>query len=156
MALRVLTVSGRQPDWIESGWNHYAHRLKPPWNLQLEAIAVPRRGKNPDIARLKKQESEALMAQVPDRGLVVALDGNGTQMSTGKLARSCGRWLASGQPVCFVIGGPDGLHRDCLSAAQFTWSLGPLTLPHGLVRVVLAEQLYRAWSIQHNHPYHRA
>ena len=156
MALRVLSISGKQPGWIESGWQHYARRLSPPYDLQLDALAVPRRGNRPDIARLKQQEAVALLGRLPDRSLAIAMDGGGKMLTTEQLAGRLGQWVSTGQPVCFMIGGPDGLHSDCLGAAQFTWSLGPLTLPHGLVRVVLAEQLYRAWSIQHNHPYHRA
>ncbi len=116
---------------------------------------MERRGKNPDIVRLKAQEGKALMNAVPKGAWPVALDITGQAWSTQKLAFKLEEWMASGRDLCFLIGGPDGLSQECLSLAEETWSLGPLTLPHPLVRVVLAEQIYRAWSIVNHHPYHR-
>lgn len=155
MHLRVAAVGQRAPAWVEQAWIEYSRRLPPSLGLELREIPVAHRGRNPDIARLKKAEGEALLAAA-DGARVVALDGSGAAWTTERLAERLQQWMLDGRDVCFLIGGPDGLSDDCLAVAEQRWSLGPLTLPHPLVRVVLAEQLYRAWSILQNHPYHRA
>lgn len=156
MRLSVLSVSQRQPDWIEQAWQHYARRLPPPFTLDLVELAPPRRGKNPDLARLRRQEADTLLARLPNDAYPVALDGRGLAWTTEVLAERLRHWGSLGQTITFIIGGADGLDSAVLNRAHERWSLGPLTLPHGLVRVVVAEQLYRAWSINHHHPYHRA
>lgn len=156
MLLRVAAIGQRMPAWVSTGWQEYARRF--PGNLRLELIELPleRRGKNPDIERLRSREGEALLAATPVGALSVALDITGRKWSTEDLSSQLENWMGSGRDVCFMIGGPDGLSPACLAAADSRWSLGPLTLPHPMVRVILAEQLYRAWSIINNHPYHRA
>lgn len=156
MLLRVAAIGQRMPQWVVTAWREYARRF--PGNLELELRELPmlRRGKNPDIARLCEREGEALVAAVPAGAIPVALDIGGRQWSTAELARNLEDWMGQGRDVCFMIGGPDGLSHACLERAERSWSLGPLTLPHPLVRVIVAEQLYRAWSIVSNHPYHRA
>lgn len=116
---------------------------------------MERRGKNADIERLVQREGQALMNAAPKGAQTIALDIGGKSLSTQNLARRLEDWMAGGRDICLQIGGPDGLSPDCLSSADSLWSLGPLTLPHPLVRVVLVEQLYRAWSIVNHHPYHR-
>lgn len=155
MHLRVAAVGQRMPDWVSSAWTDYSRRLPPTLGLQLREIPVAHRGRNADIERLRKQESKALLAAASGMR-TVALEQKGSAWSTADLARRLERWMQEGQDICFLIGGPDGLGAECLDRVELKWSLGPLTLPHALVRVVLAEQLYRAWTVLQNHPYHRA
>jgi 23S rRNA (pseudouridine1915-N3)-methyltransferase len=124
-------------------------------DLQLKELPVQRRTKSAQAEVLKRRESEALLASVPDSNYIIALDGKGVQWTTVELANNMSQWMQGGRNVSFLIGGPDGLDQACLDRADSRWSLGHLTLPHMLVRVILAEQLYRAWSITQNHPYHR-
>lgn len=156
MRLTVASVGQRMPDWVQSGWTEYARRMPPELDLELREIALARRGRNADIERLRRDEGQALLAAMPNGARVVALDGRGKAWSTEQLAGRLEQWMGEGRHCGFMIGGPDGLHDDCLAAADDRWSLGALTLPHPLVRVLLAEQLYRAWTITRNHPYHRA
>jgi len=156
MHLSVAAVGQRMPGWVEEAWTEYARRIPSNLGLSLAEIPLAKRGKNADTARLKSTESEALLKAMPDRARVIALDVKGQTWSTEKLAENLQRWMSDGRDVGFMIGGPDGISNDILQKADTHWSLGPLTLPHPLVRVVLAEQLYRAWTITQNHPYHRA
>lgn len=156
MQLNVLAVGHRMPAWVTEGWQEYTRRMPPSLSVHLKEIAVAQRGKNADIARLKEQEGQSLLDAVPKGAQIVALELTGKQWSTEQLAANMESWMQDGQDVCFMIGGPDGLSSAVLKAAHQRWSLGQLTMPHPLVRVVLAEQLYRAWTITCNHPYHRA
>jgi 23S rRNA (pseudouridine1915-N3)-methyltransferase len=124
--------------------------------LTLREISLAKRGKNADTKRLTASESRALFEAMPARARVVALDVRGQAWSTEKLAAQLEQWMGEGRDVGFLVGGPEGIDAEVLNKADDRWSLGPLTLPHPLVRVVLAEQLYRAWTITQNHPYHRA
>lgn len=116
---------------------------------------MARRGKNPDISSLREKEGEALLAGIPRGDRVVVLDERGKSWSTRELAEKLERWMQTEHGVSFLVGGPDGLSPACMTAAAERWSLSRLTLPHPLVRVVLAEQIYRAWTVTQNHPYHR-
>ena len=156
MRLLVASVGQRMPRWVEDGWAEYARRMPRELQLDLREIPLAQRGKNPDIERARRQEGEALCAAVPKGARVVALDGRGRTWSTEQLSSKLEDWMGEGRDCVFFIGGPDGLDRNALDVADDRWSLGPLTLPHPLVRVMLAEQLYRAWTITRNHPYHRA
>ncbi len=156
MKLRLICVGQKMPDWVSTGYNDYARRMPPELPLELTEIAMAHRGKNPDIPRLMQRESDAILASVALRDRVIALEVGGRPWSTEKLASQLESWQQDGQDVCFLVGGPDGLADACRQRADQQWSLSPLTLPHPLVRIVLAEQLYRAWSITRNHPYHRA
>ncbi len=156
MQLLVAAVGQRMPNWVNEGWNEYARRMPPGLALTLREINLEKRGKNADTRRLAAVESKALIDAMPARARVVALDVRGQSWSTEKLAAHLEQWMQEGRDVGFMIGGPDGIDADIMQQADDRWSLGPLTLPHPLVRVVLAEQLYRAWTITQNHPYHRA
>jgi 23S rRNA (pseudouridine1915-N3)-methyltransferase len=155
MLIRVAAIGQRMPQWVTIAWQEYARRF--PKNVRLELLEIPmeRRGKNADIERLKIQEGKALQAAVPKGGRSIALEISGKTWSTQKLATELESWMAGGRDICLFVGGPDGLSDECLASVESKWSLGPLTLPHPLVRVVLSEQLYRAWSIVNHHPYHR-
>lgn len=143
------------PEWVKTGYQEYAKRLPPECRLSLIEIAPGKRGKNADIARVVQGEGERMLASIPKDSCVIALDVRGTEWGTEQLSAQLRDWLQSGRDVALLIGGPDGLAESCLKRAQFKWSLSKLTLPHTLVRVVAAEQLYRAWSILKGHPYHR-
>jgi 23S rRNA (pseudouridine1915-N3)-methyltransferase len=156
MQLLVAAVGQRMPGWVNEAWTEYARRMPPGLSLSLREISLAKRGKNADTKRLTGTESKALYAAMPVRARVIALDVQGQSWSTEKLAAKLEDWMGDGRDVGFMIGGPDGIAPDIMQKADTRWSLGPLTLPHPLVRVVLAEQLYRAWTITQNHPYHRA
>ena len=155
MLIRVAAIGQRMPAWVTTAWQEYAQRLRGSVRLELIELSMQRRGRNADITRLVEQEGQALMKSVPANARSVALDIKGRTWSTRELASELEGWMNDGTDVCMFIGGPDGLSSDCLASAHTRWSLGPLTLPHPLVRVILAEQLYRAWSILNRHPYHR-
>lgn len=143
------------PGWVKTGYQEYAKRLPPECRLNLIEIAPGKRGKNADVARAVQGEGERMLTSIPKDSYVIALEVRGTQWSTEQLSAQLKDWLQGGRDVALLIGGPEGLAESCLKRAQFKWSLSKLTLPHALVRVVAAEQLYRAWSILKHHPYHR-
>lgn len=151
----MLAVGTRMPEWVKSGYDEYARRLPRDCSLQLKEIPLAQRGKNTDIARAIDKEGTALLSAISPGDRVVALDVCGNSINTDQLAHTLKRWQQDGRDTCFLIGGPDGLSARCLAAAHEKWSLSALTLPHPLVRILLAEQLYRAWSLLQNHPYHR-
>ncbi len=156
MQLLVAAVGQRMPRWVNEAWTEYSRRMPPGLSMPLREINLAKRGKNADTKRLTSVESNALYDAMPKRARVIALDVQGQPWSTEKLAANLEQWMGDGRDVGFMIGGPDGIAADIMQKADNRWSLGPLTLPHPLVRVVLAEQLYRAWTITQNHPYHRA
>jgi 23S rRNA (pseudouridine1915-N3)-methyltransferase len=156
MQLLVAAVGQRMPHWVSEAWTEYARRMPPALSVSLREIPLAKRTKNADTQRLKAAESKALYASIPPGSRVIALDVRGQAWSTKKLAKNLESWMGEGRNAGFMIGGPDGIDADIINKADSRWSLGPLTLPHPLVRVVLVEQLYRAWTINQNHPYHRA
>lgn len=156
MQIHLLAVGNRMPDWVNAGYAEYARRLPHECRLSLVEIAPAKRGKHPDIERIKRDEGERLLAAIPRAARAIALEVDGRAWTTLQLAQSLQSWMAEGQDVALLVGGPDGLAPACRERAEQHWSLSPLTLPHPLVRVLLAEQLYRAWSILSGHPYHRA
>jgi len=150
--LAVAAIGTRMPGWIADGWHEYARRMPP--HLNLELIEVPVAGKA-GAGRESAVEAERLLARVPGSALRVALEIGARPWSTEKLSKRLDHWQHDGRPVWFFIGGADGLDRGLLDTCSERWSLGPATLPHMLVRVIVAEQLYRAWTILSGHPYHR-
>jgi 23S rRNA (pseudouridine1915-N3)-methyltransferase len=157
--VRILTVSRRQPDWITAGYETYARRLQGVMPLELVEVGpAERRGRESgrQIEQCKVQEAERIRAFCRPGDWIIALDEQGQSLDTKRLARLIGRLRDEACSPVFVIGGPDGLDTAFLAEARTRLSLSALTLPHGLVRVVLAEALYRAVSLLNNHPYHRA
>lgn len=144
------------PTWVDSGFADYAKRFPPECRLELTEIPTGRRGKGLDPKRATVEEGRRQLAAIPKDARVLALDERGQSWSTAELAQKVAGWLQSGQDLALLVGGPDGLADDCLQRAAQRWSLSPLTLPHALVRVLVAEQLCRAISMLKNHPYHRA
>ena len=144
------------PDWVELASNDYSKRL--PTDIKINPILLPliKRGKNPDIPRIIRDESRKILSVIPKDSLLVVLDVVGKPITTMKLSSILEGWLQQGQDVSIVIGGPDGVSEELLAQASLKLSLSALTFPHPLVRIILLEQIYRAWSILNNHPYHRA
>jgi 23S rRNA (pseudouridine1915-N3)-methyltransferase len=152
----LVAVGQKMPAWVNQACDEYLKRL--PRELQLTFIEVPliKRGKNPDIPRIIRDEGSKVLQSIPAGSKLVALDVKGSQISTEKLASTLDNWMHEGQDVAIVIGGPDGLADEILQQAQHRLSLSAMTFPHPLVRIIIVEQLYRAWSFLNNHPYHRA
>jgi 23S rRNA (pseudouridine1915-N3)-methyltransferase len=156
MNIHLIAVGEKMPRWVRDGYNDYAKRLPAECALRLIEIPAGKRGKNADASRIIRDESARMLAAIPKGAAVVALEVGGSSWSTEQLAQNLDGWMGGGRDLALLVGGPDGLGVAARKAADQRWSLSPLTLPHPLVRVVLAEQLYRAWSILRNHPYHRA
>ena len=156
MKIRLIAVGTRLPEWVEAGVAEYQMRLPREWRFELVEIPVAARGKNADIARLKDAEGAKALRAIPDGARVIAFDECGDALGTAEWARAIQSWQREGRDVALLIGGPDGLSVACLQRAQQRWSRSKLTLPHALVRVMVLEQLYRAWSVTQGHPYHRA
>ena len=155
MRIKFIVVGKKMPSWVQAGYQEYARRL--PRELQLELIEIPlaHRGKNADIPRLLNKEGEMMMTAIKPSDFAVSLDVTGKDWTTPDLAKQLSSWQSLGSDVCLLVGGPDGLSAQCSARAQQHWSLSKLTFPHPLVRVVVAEALYRAWSVNAGHPYHR-
>jgi len=156
MKCRLIAAGTRLPEWISTGFQDYQRRLRTPLVLELQEIPIATRrpGENPQPAVAR--EGSAMRATLGKHDYVVALTIGGKAMSTDELSVWLARRLQDGRSLALLIGGPDGLAPECLSRADEQWSLSPLTLPHALVRVIVAEQIYRAMSMLAGHPYHRA
>jgi 23S rRNA (pseudouridine1915-N3)-methyltransferase len=156
MRLSVVCVGGKMPSWVDAGVAEYSKRLPRELNLRWHEIPLARRGRDSQPEALREAEGRQILKAIPAGDRVIALDVAGRPWSTADLARQLDAWQMSGANFSLLIGGPDGLSEACRERAERLWSLSPLTLPHPLVRILLAEQLYRAWTITVNHPYHRA
>ena len=155
MRISIIAVGTKMPGWVSQGVEEYCRRLPREIKLEWREIPLAQRGKDSKPEQLCQREGEQILKAIPARDQVVALDVLGKRISTPRLAEQLSAWQMSGDDYSLLIGGPDGLSTQCLERAQSRWSLSDLTLPHPLVRVLLAEQLYRAWTITVNHPYHR-
>ena len=156
LRLSLITASNRQPDWVDQGADDFAKRLRGRCALEIKTVPLARRTPSTPIERAIADEGDRMLAALPTGAHVVALLEAGKPWSTKELAAKLETWMQRGDPVAFLVGGPDGLSPACVARAAERWSLSNLTLPHGLVRVIAAEALYRAWSLLENHPYHRA
>ncbi len=155
MHIHILAVGQKMPAWVSSGYDEFIKRLPKEFTPILKEIPPGRRSKNSDLKRAIAEESVRILQAIPKDCTVIALDENGRSWTTRKLAEQMEDWAGSGRDVALIIGGADGLSNEVKQRADLSWSLSALTLPHALVRVVLAEQLYRAWSLMTHHPYHR-
>ncbi len=156
MKLNLLAVGNKMPGWVNEGYQEYAKRLPRECQLSLQEITPAKRGKSGSAAQWMEEEGERILAAIPTNHHVVSLEVTGKSWHTEQLAEQMAHWLADGRDVSLMVGGPDGLSQKCRQRADQKWSLSALTLPHPIVRIVLAEQLYRAWTVLQNHPYHRA
>lgn len=155
MKLKILSVGQKMTSWVATGYQEYAKRMPRECSLELVEIPPAKRTKQSDIPKVVDAEGKKILAAIKKTDYVVALELKGKQWSTGDLAKKLATWQGVHSVVVFVIGGADGLSKDCLNRANEQWCLSLLTFPHPLVRVVLSEQLYRGWSLMNNHPYHR-
>ena len=155
MRVAILSVGHKMPAWIQEGFQEYARRMPPEIRVELVELKPEERGAGRSVERAREAEGERLLAAVPARGTLIALDERGRAVTTQGLSVMLADWMRDGTQPAFAIGGADGLSDAVKQRADKLVSLSALTLPHGLVRVLLAEQLYRAMSILHNHPYHR-
>lgn len=155
MQIHLISVGNRMPAWVQQGYEEYAKRLPKECDLVLKEIAPGKRLKNTDLVRLVKEEGERMISAIPSDTHVVTLDLKGKPWNTTELSVALKKWLESGQNISLLVGGPEGLADSAREKATESWCLSNLTFPHPLVRIIIAEQLYRAWSILRNHPYHR-
>lgn len=155
MKLRIIAVGQKMPAWIETGFNEYAKRMPRENSIELIELRPEKRASGKTSEQIRQAERDRILAVLPRDTTVWALDEHGSQLTTLELAEALREWQGAGRDTAFVIGGADGLHQDVKQRADKLLALSCLTLPHGLVRVMLAEQLYRAWSVTQNHPYHR-
>lgn len=155
MQVRCLAIGNKMPAWVNGGVAEYQKRLPREWRFDFVELPLGGRAKNRDLQQAIQQESESMLKMIDGREHVIALDLNGKNWSTEDLGQQLQNWQFEGQNISFLIGGPDGLGQPALSRANQKWCLSALTLPHPLVRVLLVEQLYRAWSLLNNHPYHK-
>ena len=155
MRLTLYAVGNKMPAWVTQGFNEYSRRF--PRDLSFHLVEIPpgKRGKNADIQRILEKEGEQLLSAIPKGSRIVTLEVEGKPWTTPVLAQQLERWQLDGRDVALLVGGPEGLSPACIIASEQKWSLSPLTLPHPMVRIVVAESMYRAWSINNNHPYHR-
>ena len=156
MHIRLLAVGDRQPSWVDEAFGIYTERLPREWKFRLDTLATARRNRKEKSRQAMAVEGDRLLARLGSTEQVVLLDERGKQLSSRGLAARLNDWQTDGRDLCFIIGGPDGVSDAVRQRADFAWSLSQLTLPHGMARVLFAEQLYRAWSLQAGHPYHRA
>ncbi len=156
MKCRLIAAGTRLPDWVNSGFLEYQKRLRTPLVLELHEISVATRSAGENPVRAVQREGADMLAAIGKDDYVVALEIAGKPMSTERLSTWLAERMRDARPLALLIGGPDGLSPTVLERADQTWSLSPLTLPHALVRVVVAEQIYRAMSMLAGHPYHRA
>ncbi len=155
MKLIIVSVGHKMPDWITAGFNEYTKRMPREARIALLEIKPEPRTTGKTTMQIMEDEAQRILAALPQNCLRIALDERGIQPTTMQLAAQMQDWMQAGRDVAFIIGGADGLHESVKQAAQQLLALSALTLPHAVVRVLLAEQLYRAYSLMHNHPYHR-
>jgi 23S rRNA (pseudouridine1915-N3)-methyltransferase len=153
--IHIIAVGNRMPAWVEQGYAQYAKRMPGHMRVRLQQLRPGKRSKGSDIKHVLRDEGERVLAATPKGAHAIALERNGRLLNTLELAAALRAWMAHGRDIALWIGGPEGLAEHCLMQAHEQWSLSALTLAHPIVRVVVAEQLYRAWSIIANQPYHR-
>lgn len=154
MKIRILAIGHKMPAWVEQGCAEYLKRMPREITIEMLEIKPDKRAAGKGGEQVREAEAQRIL-EAAGRDYLIALDEHGQQPDTLQLADRMRHWLQDGRDVALAIGGADGLHDKVKQAADWQWSLSHLTLPHGMVRVLLAEQLYRAWSVINNHPYHR-
>ncbi len=155
MKINLIVIGNKMPAWVNTGVTEYQRRLTMDCKLNIIEITAIKRNKQSDLDKICEIEGQKIIKSIPKSNHIIALEVKGKNWSTEQLSTQMSQWMFSGQDVSLLVGGPEGLSQACRDKAHQLWSLSPLTLPHPLVRIILAEQLYRAWSILKNHPYHR-
>ncbi|HTR00047.1 MAG TPA: 23S rRNA (pseudouridine(1915)-N(3))-methyltransferase RlmH [Candidatus Acidoferrum sp.] len=156
MKITLISVGSRMPEWVEAGVAEYRKRLPREFEFRVAEIPLSQRSKTTNLVQAIAKEGEASLKAVGPGDYLIALDVKGKVLATEAWAQRLGQLRDEGRNVSLLVGGPDGLAPECLNRADAVWSLSALTFPHPVVRVIVAEQIYRAWSLLHNHPYHRA
>ena len=155
MQVRLIAIGGKMPAWVNTGVAEFEKRLPKEWRFDLLELPIGQRSKSASIAKAMEQEQTSICRAINPKSHLVALDSRGKSWSTEVLSQQLENWQQSGKNIDLLIGGPDGLTNDVINRADQVWSLSALTFPHPLVRIVVVEQLYRAWAILQNHPYHK-
>jgi len=155
MIIHFITVGQKMPKWVQEGYAEYAKRLPKSCALNLIELPMAQRGKTGSADKYKAEEAKKILAAIPKGAQLIVLDEHGQQVTTKGLADKLEEWLGSGQDVALIVGGPDGLEQSLIQQAKWKWGLSKLTMPHPMVRILVAEQIYRAYSVINNHPYHR-
>jgi 23S rRNA (pseudouridine1915-N3)-methyltransferase len=155
LKIELLAAGTKPPKWIQEGVSEYQKRMQRECALEIREIAIAKRVKSNSVERFRQEEEKRMRQHIKKGARIISLDAGGAMMSTEELAHKLKRWMGEYGRIQMLIGGPDGLSRGCLAMADESWSLSRLTFPHFLVRVLVAEQLYRAWSLLNNHPYHK-
>lgn len=155
MRVRIIAAGTKMPAWVQEASQDYLKRFPREWAVEFVEIGLGHRAKGQSVSKAIAKEGEQMLAAIDSRDYVIALDVKGKSWSTEQLSEQMSHWQMNGSNIALLVGGPDGLAENCLARAQQRWSLSALTLPHPLVRVLLAEQLYRGWTILKNHPYHK-
>jgi len=155
MVIHFITVGQKMPKWVQEGYAEYAKRLPKSCSIKLVELPMAQRGKTGSADKYKAEEAKKILAAIPKGSQLIVLDEHGQQVTTKGLAEKLEDWLASGQDIALVVGGPDGLEQSLIQQAKWKWGLSKLTMPHPMVRILVAEQIYRAYSVINNHPYHR-
>jgi 23S rRNA (pseudouridine1915-N3)-methyltransferase len=154
LKIRIIAVGHKMPDWVEQGCAEYLKRMPREMTVDIVELKPDKRAAGKGGEQVREAEGQRIL-EAAGRDYLIALDEHGNEPTTLQLAGRMESWLADGRDVALAIGGADGLHEKVRQAAHWQWSLSKLTMPHGMVRVMLTEQLYRAWSVINNHPYHR-
>jgi 23S rRNA (pseudouridine1915-N3)-methyltransferase len=154
MKIRIISVGHKMPEWVENACQEYIKRMPREASVEIVEIKPDKRAAGKTSSTVQEAEAKRIL-DACGKDYVIALDEKGNEVTTLQLSSRMVNWLAGGRDVSLIIGGADGLHPDIKKKADWLWSLSKLTLPHGMVRVVLAEQLYRAWTVINHHPYHR-
>jgi 23S rRNA (pseudouridine1915-N3)-methyltransferase len=154
MKINLIAVGKKMPSWVDVGFKEYARRMPSELSLNLIEISAVKRTKNLNAQQILEREGKQILAAIPANDYVIALDVRGKSFSTEQLAKQLQMWRENARDISLLVGGPEGLSNECLNRADFKWSLSKLTFPHPLVRVIIAEQLYRAFTILSHHPYH--
>jgi len=155
LKINIITIGKNMPEWINQGFNEYAKRFSSDLQLNLTEITNIKRFKNSDLKKIQQEEGQMMLKKINPQDFIIALDEHGIEYSTFELAQQIQHWRENWNNICFFIGGPEGLSTECLQKANIKFALSRLTFPHPLVRVIVAEQIYRAWTILNKHPYHR-
>ena len=155
LKLHLVVIGERMPRWVDEAFNEYQKRIRGRMAMKLVEVPAVKRGKSPDLGRVAAEEESRLVAAIPDGCRRIALDRTGRALSTLDIAGRMETWMQDGEQAALVVGGPEGLSRQFLDASDECWSLSAMTFAHPVVRVVLAEQVYRCWSVLEGLPYHR-
>ncbi|MDT0594515.1 23S rRNA (pseudouridine(1915)-N(3))-methyltransferase RlmH [Glaciecola petra] len=155
MQVQIVAVGNKMPHWVVEGCNEYLRRFPSDFQVKLTEIAPLKRTKSSNLNKIKIDEGYKCLQAIEPSNKVIALEVKGNAWTTAKLAQQIENWKMDGRNISLLIGGPEGLSDACREKAELHWSLSPLTLPHPMVRVIVSEALYRAWSLTQNHPYHR-